>query len=77
MLVKVGHDIKDINDLLDHVTSLLMAINGSNDVGDDMQLPEDLQLPLESIKSMESMENAMMDNNFRKRMVCKICMSNP
>lgn len=66
-------DIKDLSDRLNHATTMLMTLTGeTHDKDEDLQLPNDLQLPLQSVEDMHVLEETLTDAQFRKRLVCKI-----
>ena len=73
MLVKIRGDVKDVSDRLNHATTLLMTLTGDmHDKDEDLRLPNDVQLPLQTVGDMDALEEALRDAQFRRRLVCKI-----
>jgi len=72
MLVKMRGDLKDVNDRLDHATTLLMTLTEDmHEQDEELHLPTDVQLPVQSVEDMGVLEEALKDAQFRRRMVCK------
>jgi hypothetical protein len=73
MLVKMRGDVKDVSDRLDHATTLLTTLTGDvHEQDEELHLPNDVQLPLQSVGDMDVLEEALKDAQFRRRLVCKI-----
>jgi len=59
-----------LDDLSARVDHVVMAVNVNNVHEDDLHLPASLQIPMETVEHMEAMENALLDNDFRRTLVC-------
>ena len=50
-----------------------MTLTGDmHDKDEDLRLPNDVQLPLQTVGDMDALEEALRDAQFRRRLVCKI-----
>ncbi|KAK6493018.1 hypothetical protein HHUSO_G2482 [Huso huso] len=58
----------NINDKLDHNTRMLNTIINQNTRADVDDLPEDIELPLVDIPSLDSLERRLKDLTFQKQL---------
>lgn len=73
MLVKLCSDVKEMKQQVEHSTVMLQSPlqNGSNDY--DFELPDGLEWPKLTDDHMSTMEKALDDGKFRRRLVRISC----